>query len=194
VLLAGYPLGRNWIRNSSGWIFASSGLNPWLEKPIRIRYDEPALMLQVLQQVTRETDLQILLDWQALAQMGWSPEAEAVLVADGVPLGEALTDMLQPMDLTYRVIDAKTVQITSLDADQNRWDIEFHSLDALLDAGADAGALMDRLAESAQQASLGPSDGVFQYDAASRHLIAALSQPHQRWLADLLSRWEADAP
>ena len=167
---------------------------PLLEKPIRIRYDEPVLMLQVLQQVTRETDLQILLDWQALAQMGWSPEAEAVLVADGVPVGEALTDMLQPMDLTYRVIDAKTVQVTSLDADQNRWDIEFHSLDPLLDAGADAGALIDRLAESAQQASLGPSDGVFQYDAASRHLIAALSQPHQRWLTDLLSRWEADAP
>jgi hypothetical protein len=53
---------------------------------------------------------------------------------------------------------------------------------------------MDRLAESAQQAHVGPSDGVFQYDAASRHLIAALSQPNQRWLADLLSRWETEAP
>jgi hypothetical protein len=112
--------------------FRFQRIQPLLEKPIRIRYDEPVLMLQVLQQVTRETDLQFLIDWQALAQMGWTPAAEAVLVADGAPLGEALRDMLQPMELTYRVIDANTVQITSLPADKNRWDIEFHSLDALL--------------------------------------------------------------
>jgi hypothetical protein len=94
-----------------------------LAKPVRIPYDEPVLMLRILQRITRETGMQILIDWQSLGQMGWSPAAETVLSADGMALSEALTEMLRPMDLTYRVIDATTVQITSSDADRARWDV-----------------------------------------------------------------------
>jgi hypothetical protein len=167
--------------------------DPLLEKPVRIPYDEPVLMLQILQRITRETGMQILIDWQSLGQMGWSPAAETVLSADGVALGEALTEMLRPMDLTYRVIDATTVQITSPDADKARWDIEFHPVELLLDDASESGLLMDRLAEAVRQSHLGQADGQFHYDAISRHLIAALPQPDQRWLADLLSGWLPDS-
>jgi hypothetical protein len=167
---------------------------PLLEKSVRIRYAEPALLLLILQRVTRETGLQILVDWQALGQMGWTPAAETLLLADGMPLGEAMTEMLRPMDLTYRVVDATTVQITSPTADKGQWDVEFHPVGDLLDESPDAKGLLERLADAAQQSRLGESDGVFHYDAPSRHLIAALSQPDQRWLADLLARWRSERP
>ncbi|MCL4202067.1 MAG: hypothetical protein KJ000_06215 [Pirellulaceae bacterium] len=169
-------------------------IQPMLQKPVRIRYSEPTLMLQILQRLTQDTGLQILVDWQALGKMGWTPAAETVLQADGVPVAEALTNMLSPMDLTYRVVDAATVQITSPEADKNHWDIEFYPVKHLLGNSSDATALMDRLAVAMQQSSIGESEGLVYFDPASRHLIAAMSQPHQRWLAELLDRWRLSAP
>ena len=169
-------------------------IQPLLQKPVRIRFAEPTSMLQILQRLTQDTGLQILVDWQALGQMGWTPAAETVLLADGVTVGEALTNMLRPMDLTYRAVDAATVQITSPEADKNHWDVEFYPVKQLLGDTPDASSLMERLAVALQQASIGESDCVVSFDPASRHLIAAMSQPDQRWLAQLLDRWRLTAP
>ncbi|TVS15931.1 MAG: hypothetical protein EA424_15090 [Planctomycetaceae bacterium] len=165
-----------------------------LQERIRIRYDQPVPMLQILQQITRDTGLQILVDWHALGQMGWTPAAEITLVADDVPLGQALMDLLGPMDLTFRTIDASTVQVTSPEADRARWDIEFHPLEGLLAAPSEIDLWMQQLEEAMRQARLDEADGVFRYDPISRHLIAAFSPSHQRWLADLLARWETGEP
>jgi hypothetical protein len=45
-----------------------------------------------------------------------------------------------------------------------------------------------------QQSSIGESEGLVYFDPASRHLMAAMSQPHQRWLAELLDRWRLSSP
>lgn len=165
-----------------------------LQERVRIRYDQPVPMLQILQQITRDTGLQILVDWRALGQMGWTPAAEITLVADDVPLGQALMDLLGPMDLTFRTIDASTVQVTSPEADHARWDIEFHPLEGLLAAPSEIDLWMQQLDEAMRQARLDEADGVLRYDPISRHLIAAFSPSHQRWLADLLDRWRTGEP
>lgn len=165
-----------------------------LQERVRIRYDQPVPMLQILPQITRDTGLQILVDWHALGQMGWTPAAEITLVADDVALGQALMDLLGPMDLTFRTIDASTVQVTSPEADRARWDIEFHPLDELLAAPSEIDLWMQQLEEAMRQARLDEADGVFRYDPISRHLIAAFSPSHQRWLADLLARWRTGEP
>ncbi len=160
-----------------------------LQERIRIRYEQPVPMLQVLQQITRDTGLQILVDWYALGQMGWNPAAEITLVSEDQPLGQALSDMLGPMDLTFRTIDATTVQVTSLEADSTRWDIEFHSLEELLAGSSDIDSWMEALEEAMQQSGLDDANGVYRYDPISRHLIAAFPPAQQRWLADLLAEW-----
>jgi hypothetical protein len=165
-----------------------------LQERVRILYDQPVPMLQILQQITRDTGLQILVDWHALSQMGWTPTAEITLVADDVPLGQALMALLGPMDLTFRTIDARTVQVTSPEADHARWDIEFHPLEGVLAAPSEIDLWRQQLEEAMRQARLDEADGVFRYDPISRHLIAAFSPSDQRWLADLLARWRTGEP
>jgi hypothetical protein len=126
--------------------------------------------------------------------MGWTPTAEITLVADDVPLGQALMALLGPMDLTFRTIDARTVQVTSPEADHARWDIEFHPLEGVLAAPSEIDLWRQQLEEAMRQARLDEADGVFRYDPISRHLIAAFSPSDQRWLADLLARWRTGEP
>jgi len=171
----------------------SSRAEGLLQKPLRIRFLEPTLLMHVLQSVTRETGLQILVDWQAIRQLGWTPEAETMVSAENVPVGEALSQMLRPMDLTYRVIDATTIQITSPEADENRWDVEFYPVARLLADSPDVTAVADRVRDAMQQAGIGETKGVVHFDPLSRHLVAALSQPDQRRLAVILQRWQTEA-
>ncbi|MCH5376892.1 MAG: hypothetical protein JJ992_23235, partial [Planctomycetes bacterium] len=165
-----------------------------LQKPLRIRYAEPTGLVQILHRVSEETGLQILIDWQALGELGWTPEAEAMLSAENVPVGEALLQMLRPMDLTFRVIDASTIQITSPEADENRWDVEFYPLPAPLADSAAPNAIIDPLRDAMQRAGIGESDGVVHFDPVSRHLVVALSQPDHRRLARIIERWPTPAP
>lgn len=162
-----------------------------LQAPIRMRYDQPVPMLQILQQITRDTGLQILVDWQALGQMGWNPAAEIALVSEEQPLGQALSDMLGAMDLTFRTIDASTIQVTSPEADSGRWDVEFHSLDGLLAAASEIDAWMEQLEQAMRRSGWDEAPGVYRYDPISHHLIAACTPSHQRWLAELLAQWRA---
>ena len=94
--------------------------------------------------------------------------------------------MLQPMELTYRVIDAASVQVTSPAAAEARWDIEFYPVPESLAAGPTADALVTRIRNELTGGNPGKLAGALHFDAPSRHLIAALPQSQQRKLAALL--------
>jgi hypothetical protein len=100
------------------------------------------------------------------------------------------------MDLAYRVIDDTTIQITSPAAVEERLDVEFYPITDLLDSAAEASSqkLIDRINEAIQAAGRDGETAVLHIDRPSKHLIAALPQPDQRWLAELLARWQAQTP
>jgi len=159
-----------------------------LATPVTINYIQPASFVRILDRLSAETELNILVEWQSIAELGWSPDGEATVSANNEPVGDVLTKILRPMDLTYRVIDAATIQVTSpiqLDA---RLDVEFYPVADLLTAEPNADEFAGRL-----RTELGDVDAVLRFDDPSKHLIAALPQPQQRKLADLLSQWRAKA-
>src|SRR5262249_17252995 len=82
-----------------------------LDKPVSLNYSQPTRLLTILDRLYSATGVRILVDWRDVAAIGWNPAAEAVLVVRNEPLSAALDALLNPLDLTWRVIDGQTVQV-----------------------------------------------------------------------------------
>jgi hypothetical protein len=162
---------------------------PRLAQPVTLNFPQPDSFARILDRLSDEGGVEILVDWQALVQLGWTPDTETTVTANQRPLGEVLTEMLQPMDLTYRVIDAASVQVTSPTAAEARWDIEFYPVPESPAAGQTPDAFMTRVRNELTGGNPGALVGALHFDASSRHLIAALPQSQQRKLAALLKGW-----
>ena len=161
-----------------------------LATPITISFVQPTRFVRILDRLGKEAGLQILVDWRAVAELGWSPDGETTISANNEPIGQALAKMLLPMDLTYRVINATTVQVTSPTALVARLDVEFYPVDGLLSPQETPEAFAQRVRKELGEEGLRDVGAAVHLDAPSKHLIAALPQPWHRELAALLDRWK----
>ena len=94
--------------------------------------------------------------------------------------------MLQPMDLTYRVLD--TGHRANHFTGRRRCPLGHRVLprQRLLASSQPPDALVTRVRNDLTGGNPGALAGVLHWDAPSQHLIAALPQPQQRKLAELL--------
>jgi len=102
------------------------------------------------------------------------------VTANRTPLRDALTKLLEPMDLTYRIVDASTVQVTTLQALERKPELEAYVLNDLAKTPEDATGLMELIA-----AKIGISSAR-RWDAESKTLFALLPQPKHEELAKFL--------
>ena len=164
-----------------------------LAAPVTVNFPQPTALTRILDRMSDESGVEILVDWKALMELGWPPETETTMTVNQQPLGSTLSTMLQPMDLTYRVLGAARVEVTSPAAVESRWDIEFYPLPALEDGSETPDAVLTRLRTELTGGNPAALAGVLDFDPPSRHLIAALPQGEQQRLAELL-RNRGDAP
>jgi len=162
-----------------------------LAKPVTANFSRPTPLATILAQLEKQTGSTILVDWQMLAKAHWAAPAMTTMVADEQPLAEALDALLDPMDLTYRVVDANTLQVTTPEALATRSELELYPVGDLLTDRIDGPRLIERV-----QRQLGThlfrsmgGLGAIRLDDASKCLIVRLPQAHQRRLATLLADW-----
>src|SRR5204863_1673594 len=84
-----------------------------LETPVSLNYSQPTRLVTVLQRLGETAGVRILVDWHDVASAGWNPAGEASLVASNQPLAAALDALLNPLDLTWRIIDGQTLQVVT---------------------------------------------------------------------------------
>ena len=162
-----------------------------LEMPVRAVYHVDQPLTKILAHLEKTADVSFLIDWQALLEAGWPPHSEAAVVADDVPLAEALNELLGPMDLTYRAIDARTFQITSLAAVTSQPELELYAIGDLLAAGEQSpDELIQRLERRLGPGLFVDSGGPFEirYDKPSQRLLVRLPQAQQRVVAAALAK------
>ncbi len=161
-----------------------------LQEPLTIRIWQERNLNQLASALEREANITVLLDWQSLLMAGWSPEDQTRLFCHEQPLGAVLQDLLDPMGLTFRVIDAETLQITSPEAAAAVNDVEFYRLPAERQSAEQVQQLSGQLVQRIGPAWFQPAgSGAIAYDLASQTLIVALPQLAQPAVAELL-----DAP
>jgi hypothetical protein len=157
-----------------------------LDHPVTVNFHE-ANLTEVLAYLKQSAGAEVLVDWPALQDAGMADEVKGTVRVEKKPLGAALGQLLAPLKLTYRVVDGKTLQVTTPKAAESRLELEFYPVGGLL-AKEQPAALIDRikgrLPEAAWSESGGP--GVLHIDAASQCLIVLQSQPVQRALQAVL--------
>ncbi len=159
-----------------------------LATPITLNYSIPTPLLRVAERLGKDAKVRILFDWQSLSAAGWNPDAEVTLSVEKQPLAAALTDLTKRMDLTWRVVDARTIQILSPQTLADRTELEFYSIkDLAADEPAGAALIAKiRTALGGQVFRDAGGRGELRFDATGKCLLAALSQPQQQELAKLL--------
>jgi hypothetical protein len=166
-----------------------------LETPISLNFRQSARLLTVLDHMGKAAGVRILVDWQDAATAGWNPAAEARLVADKQPLASALDALLDPLDLTWRIVDGRTLQVVTPQRLAERIELELYKVDALV-AGAEAAeSLVARVRAALGEAAFrdGGGHGELRFDVESKCLLAALPQPKQRELEELLAKLRSDS-
>ncbi|MBP60781.1 MAG: hypothetical protein CMJ62_04565 [Planctomycetaceae bacterium] len=155
-----------------------------LSQLVTLNYVRPVRLTEILQRLSTETGVYFLVDWLQLGAVGWWPDSETTFLADRQTLRESLHKFLSPKGLAFRIVDGKTLQVTTEPFLQRRHEIEFYDLSKLSDRTGDSQELLVELQESIGLQHFGPGRGVLFRDQKSRYLVARLPQSLQ---------WELEA-
>lgn len=170
-----------------------------LSQPVMLNFTQPTNFQSIVKRLAGATGTTLVINWQSLATAGWNPDGEATLLAEKIPLEEALAKLLGPMDLGVRAVDANTLEIAATSTINSASELEFYRVDPLLSADTSGQSLVEQLAAVLPPGTIGnandPGDesaegvgGQLFVDSASKCLIASLPQPMQRQLAAEISR------
>lgn len=158
-----------------------------LGQPISLTYIKPAPFERIIDKISETARIHILIDWRALAEADWSPDGVVPFATAGEPLTDALTKLLDPMELTYRVVSGSVLQITTQEAAEARLEVEFYKIEELLKGNTEAAitqAVHEALGED-QFRDFG-GDNLVKVDVDSKCLLACMPQAQQvqleKWL------------
>jgi hypothetical protein len=152
-----------------------------LNAPLPANFHQRPLK-EIVAHINDISELRVVVDWYELGQEGVWPDTPATLRAQQTLA--ALGEMLTTLRLAMRVVDGRTVQITSMAALRSRYDVQLYRIGDLL-PGAEAAAplianIKSRVAEKTWQSAGG--SGAMHYDAASGYLIVRQTQGVQELL------------
>jgi Zn-finger nucleic acid-binding protein len=158
--------------------------NAVLDTPITMNFVPPTRLGRVAEYAKRATGVRMLVDWRALAEVGWTPEGEVKTGVANQSFATFLDRLTRRMEITWRVIDSTTVELTTPAALAVAPDVEVYPV-----AATDGAELIARL-----QKDLGMdlfamgAPGALRYDSVGQALIARLPQPAQRKLIAALAK------
>ncbi len=157
--------------------------------PASVNLSAPWLLAGAVDQFKQPAGTEILVDRPALAAIGISENTTGKFdfKADKLAQGEALRQVLEPLGLAWRAVDANTLQITTQKAVAARLELEFYPVGRLL-AGQAATALIERLKTGLPRATWGEGNGAIYFDPPSKCLIVLQSQPVQMAIEALLAK------
>jgi hypothetical protein len=162
---------------------------PLLERTITANFYTPTPLAAVTKWLQRSTGATILVDHAALARQETTADSECSVVAVKKPLSGLLDDLLTPVDLAWRVIDERTVVITTVQDAAEHMELEFYPA---RDLAADAAAGQSMISQIAATVSPqlwgpGPEKAAMFFDAPGRTLIVRAPQRVQLQVETLLT-------
>jgi hypothetical protein len=101
-------------------------LAPMLDRRTTFSFVEPTPLADVFAHWRRVTGLSILVDWRALADIGYGPRSTVECSVTNRPLRAALDGVLGGLGMTWGAIDGRTLWLTTHDAVQQPDTIEFY--------------------------------------------------------------------
>jgi hypothetical protein len=163
-----------------------------LGRPVSANHQTTALAA-IVADLGQFCETTIVVDWRALGEEGIPPQVEATLKVHRKTLEEALTQLLQPLGLACRVVDATTLEVTSRKAITSRLGLEFYPVGDHLGPETAVEPWIEQIkaavGKDRWREAGGP--GAIGFDGPSKSLIVLQSQPIQVGVEAVLSRQQA---
>jgi hypothetical protein len=162
-----------------------------LAAPVTANFNQPTNFVRILQHLEQAAGVRILVDWRDVAAAGWNPDGEATLAVEKQPLAAALTALVEPMDLAWRIVDGRTLQVVRPETLHSRCELELYPVGTHLknDPAGETLLSLVRTTLGEEQFKGGGGPGEIRCDPAGQCLIVWLPQPRQQELAGLLAKW-----
>lgn len=170
----------------------SARARPALQRNVSANFHQPAPLVQILGDLAAQAGVDILIDRRGLAAENMTDNMEVSYVVEDKPLGASLRELLRPLKLDFRPLDATTLQVTTPQALQACRQIEFYSVGKLLAKNRDAAELIGRIKTTIAPdswRSAGKTVAI-EFDPSSQALIVLQSPPIQAAVEEFLSRME----
>jgi DNA-directed RNA polymerase subunit RPC12/RpoP len=167
-------------------------VKPLLEKTVSLNYSQPTRLLTILERLGQAAGVRIVVDWRDVASAGWNPSGEASLVVSSQPLAAALDALLNPLDLTWRIIDAQTLQVVTPARLVEQGELEVYKIGDLALDPASGEALLAKIRAALGEGIFEGGSSEIRYEEDGKCLLAWLSQPKQRELEALLAKWQSE--
>ncbi|NUQ65239.1 MAG: DUF1559 domain-containing protein [Pirellulales bacterium] len=166
-----------------------------LAREVSVNFHEPTPLPQILTDLEQLTGTTILVNWAALAEEGLSPQVKGTVKVERQPLGEALAQLLQPLGLVWRAVDADIFEVTSRKAADSHLELEFYPVQELGRDKDTAENLIEKLKDEVGGGTWNDAGGagVVRFDGPSRCLLVLQSQPVQREVERFLARQRAQS-
>ncbi len=186
-LVAGLADARSKNTLQTPWTSAAGSIDA--EMPVTPSY--PTRIESLLTRIHQRSGVSILVDWRSATRAGWTP---ATIVpgnfAESTPIAAA-QELAVAMDLTVRVIDSKTLQLTTFDSAAKTNELEIFYCGDIL-----KGPLTEELLSELINQTIGPrlnsTPGVrVDYDPELKSIISLAPQPLQQQLEAILKRLAA---
>ena len=144
---------------------------------------------EVLKQFNQPPGTDILIDRPVLAAAGISENVNAKLRSENLPQGIVLRQLLEPLGLAWRAVDAHTLQVTTKAAVAARLELEFHPVGKRL-AGKPPTDLIAQAKKAVPDAVWGEAagEGKIYFDPPSQCLIVLQTQPVQAAVEAFLTK------
>ena len=153
-----------------------------MAQPIRANFLNGCTLLRVVDELARQSGATLLIDRPALAAVGIDDDEPVKVKLWNVRLDQALGSVLSPLGLTSRVIDERTIQITTPGRLAQLPELEFYSLrDHLKRTGQSGDEVADNIRRTiaVQSWIQAGGEGRLYFDENSQRLIVRQPQPIQ---------------
>lgn len=128
------------------------------------------------EQIEKQTQVKILIDWNSLSQLGWWPSTMVPGEFDEPNLQDALRQLTRSLGCTYRALDEKTFEILSINEAYNRPELQVYPVKTIIDKVLTPELLLDTLRQTfVRDAHLVK----VHYDADSQSVIVVAPQSIQ---------------
>jgi hypothetical protein len=163
-------------------------------QPVTGTYGIETPLDDVLQWLGKQFRTRILIDGVSLTQVDRTFRSPVKLIIEKQSLDEALISLLDPLDLTFRVVDENTVQVYARKPVGERYEFELHPIRELLDR-SNLEKILSVIREKVEPKSWTGAGGagVIEFDPASKSLLVLQSPEVQIKLEKLLDKSRAGA-
>ena len=161
-----------------------------LSQPVSLNYIRPSSFTAIVDRLGQETKTHMLIDWRSLASVGWTQDTKIPFHVQAKPLREALSILLAPMDLSYRVVGDKLIQISTPMHIHSVVQLESYRVGEMLTELS-----VEQLTARLQAAVLSVHDGrtaTLRLDPVSQCLFVAAAPPIHDTIVEILAGWNRD--